>query len=148
MGKGRAEKRHWQGPPFLLPVSVEGKQKILIFHPQTPETCSLAPPWASSPWSIPVSAPPVPELPISLQVPQFPKVSLALVSTEGLPDAHQSRSRPLRHFPGAALVQNGAWALLALPALLVPAALQQLRLVPSGLDSGLSTILKDHNAET
>ena len=145
MGKGRAEKARWQGSPFLPPVSVEGKQKILIFLARTPESCSFAPPWGSSPWSIPVSAPPVPELPVSLQASQFPKVSPALVSTEGLPIAHQSRSQPLWHFPGAALVQNGARALLAL---LIPTALQQLRLVPSALDSGHSTILKDHNPET
>lgn len=144
-GKGRAEPTHWQGSPFLLPVSVEGKQKILLFHPQTPESCSFPPPWGSSPWSIPVSAPPVPELPVPLQASQFPKASPALVPAEGLPAAHQSGSRPHRHLPGAALVRNGA---RAPPALLVPTALQQPRLVPAALGSGHSTGLKDHNPET
>lgn len=133
-GKGRAEQTHWQGSPFLLPVSVEGEQKILLFHPQTPESCSFPPPWGSSPWSIPVSAPPVPELPVPLQASQFPKASPALVPAEGLPAAHQSGSRPHQHLPGAALVHNGA--------------LQQPQLVPAALGAGHSTVLKDHNPET
>lgn len=146
MKKERAEKTHCQGSPFLLPVSAEWKQKILIFHLQIPESCSFAPPpWGSSCWSIPVSACPVPELSGSLQASQFPKVSPALVPAEELPATHQCRPQPLQHFPGAALVRNGAQALWAL---LFPTALQQLQLMLSVLDSGHSTLLKDHNPET
>lgn len=134
MGKGRAEQMHWHGSPFLLPVSVEGKQKILLSHPQTPESCSFPPPWGSSPRSIPVSAPPVPELPVPLQASQLPKVSSpALVPAEGLPAAHQSGSRPHRHLPGAAPVRNGARARRAL---LVPTALQQPQPVPTAWVQG------------
>ena len=124
---------------------MEGKQKILIFHPQTPESCSSGPPWGTSPWSIPVSGPPVQELTASLQASQFPKASPVLVFTEGLPIAHQSRPWPLWHFPGAALVHIGAQALLALLAPLIPTALHQLQLVASALDSGHCSIPKDHS---
>lgn len=86
-----------------------------------------------------------PSLPLQSQSSQSPKASPALVPAEGLPAAHQSGSRPHRHLPGAALVRNGA---RAPPALLVPTAPQQPRLVPAALGSGHSTGLKDHNPET